>query len=128
VWPDALDRFHRLEGALEIAARVPATVERADAAEFLGRLAPEPGTVTVLWHSIMWQYLSPAERDGCTAAIERAGATARPEAPLARLAFEPRAIPPDSRARFLVALTTWPGGHERILAEAHPHGAPVHWW
>lgn len=128
VWPDATTRFQRLEGALEVAARVPATVEQADAVEFVGRLHPEPGTLTVLWHSIMWQYLSRDDREACAAAIERAGSEAAAGAPFAHLAFEPRRLAPDERHRFVVALTEWPGGHETLLGDAHPHGTPVEWW
>ncbi len=128
VWPDSVERFRRLDGALQVAARVPATVERVDAVEFLSRLHPDPGTITVLWHSIMWQYLSRNERAGCTAAIERAGAEATSDAPLVHLAFEPRRLAPNEQHRFVVALTTWPGARETLLGEGHPHGIPVDWW
>jgi len=128
IWPESVERLHRLEGALQVAARVPAIVERADAVEFLARLHPEPATIMVLWHSVMWQYLSRDERAACTAAIERAGAEASRDAPLVHLAFEPRRLAPNERHRFVVSLTTWPGANETLLGEAHPHGIPVEWW
>src|SRR5207249_9826000 len=55
VWPDQPDRIERLRGALEVARRVPATVERADALEWLRihLASPRPGTATVVFHSVV---------------------------------------------------------------------------
>ena len=60
LWPDMVERRARLDAALTIAARVPASVEAADLGEWLEtRLAaPAPGRVTVVYHSIVWQYLA----------------------------------------------------------------------
>ena len=57
VWPDQPERLERLRGALAVAAEVPASVEASGAADFLDRLALQDGTTTVVWHSVMWQYL-----------------------------------------------------------------------
>jgi hypothetical protein len=61
------------------------------------------------------------ERDRVEAALAAAGARARAGAPLARLSMEPAG---DHAA---VALTVWPGGAQRLLAEAGYHGSPVRW-
>jgi hypothetical protein len=50
-----------------------------------------------------------------------AGARATDSAPLARLALEPGGELAHLR------LTLWPGGEERLLAEAGYHGDPVRW-
>lgn len=128
VWPDTTARFARLEGALEVAAEVPATVECSGAADFLDRVRPTSGALTVVWHSIMWQYLTPEERHRCRRSIERAGAAADDGAPLAHIALEPRRLTEGEAQRFVIAASVWPGGDEVILGEAHPHGIPVEWW
>ena len=45
------------------------------------------------------------------------------EAPFAWLRFEP----PGGEGRPELRLTSWPGGTERCLATAHPHGTTVNW-
>ncbi|MFC5182328.1 DUF2332 domain-containing protein [Actinomadura harenae] len=128
VWPDQHERVARLRGALEVAARVPATVVRADAATFLAGLAPRPGVVTVVWHSLMWQYLSPAQQADVTAAVERAGAAATPDAPVAHLHLE-QADDADFHSLPVLTLRLWPegGGGRRVLADTPHHGVPAHW-
>src|SRR6266446_1895997 len=84
VWPDQHDRLAALHGALEVAARVPANVERADAPGWLApKLARPAGEVaTVIFHSIVWQYLSPEDQDQVRRTIEEAGSRATSDAPL----------------------------------------------
>jgi hypothetical protein len=127
-WPDQAGRFPHLRGALEVAARVPATVEPADAASWLGvRLGERrEGVATVVFHSIVMQYLGRDGRDRVAEVLAEAGRRATPQAPLARLQLEPTDADP-SRGEFLVGLETWPAGEERLLARAHPHGPPVEW-
>jgi hypothetical protein len=128
VWPDQLDRIERLRGALQIAAAHPIPVERMSASEFLHRelAAPTPGTTTVVWHSVVRQYLAHDERAAVDATIAAAGAEATSDAPLVRLWLEPEKKA-QSTFRFLVEQTTWPGGESRILAECLGHGPPVRW-
>ncbi|MFC4907890.1 DUF2332 domain-containing protein [Actinomadura gamaensis] len=128
VWPDQHERVARLRGALEIAARVPATVVQADAATFLADLEPRPDVVTVVWHSLMWQYLSPAEQAQVTASIERAGSLATPDAPVAHLYLE-QANDADFHSLPVLTLRLWPhhGGERRILADTPHHGVPATW-
>jgi hypothetical protein len=147
VWPDDRLRLDRLRGALEVAEQIPATLMRASAADFVRRLEPRAGTVLVLWHSIMWQYLDRRERAEVKDHIARLGAAATERAPVAHLAFEPerrkRRAEAARRAReeasatmspaldaelvFAVRLTIWPGGEDRVLGIAPPHGIPVTW-
>jgi hypothetical protein len=119
VWPDQLDRLARLDAAIEVARRVPATVDRADAADWVtARLAsPAPGVV----HSIVLQYLSPERRHRFREALADAGRRATATAPLAWLRMEP------AGKRAELRLTTWPEGAEQVLATAGYHGRPV-WW
>jgi hypothetical protein len=123
LWPDMVDRRARLDAALDIAARVPATVEGADLAVWLeGRLAaPTPGQVTVVYHSSVWQYVDRSSRDRMRAALREAGEDAGDDAPLAWLRLEPAGPVADLR------LTWWPGGADEVLATSGYHGIPVHW-
>ena len=125
IWPDQFERLARIAAAIDLARKLGARVEAADAVDWTARVAaPKPGAVTVLYHSVFWQYM-PAERQAALAAtIAALGAKATDPAPFAWLRMEP---PPGNLAAMEVRLTMWPGGEERILADAHPHGAFVTW-
>ena len=125
VWPDQRERLADLRGALEIAARVPANVERSAATDWLGEhlARPATGVATVVFHSIVWQYLSEADRERVRRTIAEAAARATADAPVAWLRFEPSA----DRACAEVRLASWPGGADRLLATAGYHGRPVQW-
>jgi hypothetical protein len=130
LWADQRERLERLRGALEVAQRIPARVDEASAGEWLPeRLAePVPGVATVVFHSIVRQYVSPAEFAVVRAALDQAGARATPHTPLHWLYLEPET--PDTLDRgtpFVVELTTWPGGVSRRLAISGAHGANIRW-
>ncbi|MBU6244078.1 MAG: DUF2332 family protein [Actinomycetales bacterium] len=82
VWLDDVERYERLRQAFEVAARVPATVIRQDAVEFVRGLRLREGTITVLWHSAMWIYLPPKERQGVERQILRLASQASASMPL----------------------------------------------
>jgi hypothetical protein len=127
VWADQRDRLERLRGALQVAAAHPESIRDQGAGDFLEQeLTPSPGVATVVWHSVVRQYLSAAERDRLRDLLDAAGSRATAGAPLAHLYLEPaagRGAPP----QFQVVLTTWPGGRRRVLAECQAHGPPVVW-
>ena len=125
VWPDQPERLARIEGAIQLATGLGVTVERADAAAWLTeRLSsPAPGQATVLYHSIMWQYMPDQTQAALRALVDRAGNRATENAPFAWLRFEP----PTAAGRPELRLTCWPGGKEEHLATAHPHGREVVW-
>jgi hypothetical protein len=125
VWPDQVGRFERLRGALQVAAAAPERVERLGGGAFLEReLHPREGVVTVVWHSVVWQYVPPDERSRIRSAIEAAGHRATPVAPVAHLWLEPEH---EDSGGFVLRLRTWPGGEQRLLADAQGHGPPVVW-
>jgi hypothetical protein len=123
LWPDQLDRLRVLDGALEVAPSIPVSVERSGAADWLERRLAEPvaGECTVVFHSIVMQYVDADERERVAALLAEAGERAREDAPLARLMLEPGGELADLR------LTVWPGAGERLLAQAGYHGEPVRW-
>lgn len=127
VWPDQPARLDRLRGAIGIARRVPAPLHRCDAVDAVAGLSVAVGAVTVLWHSIMWQYLSADDQAAVRAGIDALGAQARADSPLAHLMLEPQRRAPDSPVEFTVRARCWPGGDDTLLAVCSPHGPPVTW-
>ena len=125
VWADQKARLARLNAALDHVARQGTRVEQADAADWVeARLALRPvGLTTVLFHSIVWQYLPRATQQRIVAALDRAGSMARENTPFAWLRMEPG--PGGSHAE--LRLTTWPGAREHLLADADFHGRWVSW-
>jgi hypothetical protein len=126
VWPDQAERLARLNGAITLAGRHPTRPEKADAADWVRAHAHgEPGMTTVLYHSVVWQYLPPETQVAIATAIQAAGESAAKAAPFAWLRMEPN--PANLAAPMELRLTFWPGGGESLLAEVHPHGAKVSW-
>ena len=123
VWADQRGRLRLLRDALAVAAGFPVRVEAAPAADWLAaRLADtSAGTATVVYHSIVMQYLDAAEKERLREVFAEAGSRATRTAPLTRLALEPGGEEAELR------LTTWPGGGERFLATSGYHGRPVRW-
>lgn len=121
IWPDQVERIARMRAALEVAKTVPVALDHEPAASWAKRklAEPTPGVATVIYHSIMSQYLSDEERAELFACVEDAGTRASDGAPLAWLRMEPV----DDRAA--VELTLWPGGETRLVARAGYHGNPV---
>jgi len=121
VWPDQPERIARMKAALTVAEEVPVAIERETAAAWTERMLADPasGRATVLYHSIVSQYLSDEERETFFGHIRAAGERASADSPLAWLRMEPV----DDRAD--LELTTWPGGKTRRLARVGYHGSPV---
>lgn len=121
VWADQADRLDRLRAALATAAELPVAVDRAGAAEWTaGQLSDLPtGVVTVLFHSIVMQYLPEDERLRFERLVRSAGEVATAAAPLAWLRMEPAGGCAEVR------LACWPGGEDTVLARSGYHGNPV---
>jgi hypothetical protein len=127
VWPDQLDRLARLRAAFALAAAEPVPVREQRAVDTLNELTLHPGALTVVWHSLLWQYLADDERAAFAARLETLGATATPDAPLARLSLEPRGRTSPDGVQFVVRLQNWPGDGAELLGQAHPHRPDVVW-
>ena len=125
VWADQPLRHERLRGALELAAREPVAVDAARAIDWLPpRLAePAQGLATIVYHSVVLQYLAPEERSQVVAAIAAAGERARESGPLYWVRMEPE----HPLRAMAVRMTRWPGGAEQLLATAGAHGNPLRW-
>jgi hypothetical protein len=127
VWPDQAARLNRLRGAIAVARQVPAQLYRQRAGDAVAGLTLAGGALTVLWHSITWQYLSADEQAAIRDNVDALGAQADASSPFAHLTLEPARDGPGTPIKFLVRARRWPGGELEILGECHPHGAPVNW-
>ena len=127
VWPDQRTRLDRLRGAIAVARKVPAGLDRQRGADAVAGLTLADGALTVLWHSITWQYLSADERKEIRDGVGALGAQADARSPFAYLTLEPARDGPGAPLRFLVRARSWPGGELRILGECQAHGPPVNW-
>jgi hypothetical protein len=127
VWPDQSARLQRLRGAIAVARTVPARLHRVTAADAVAGMTLADGALTVLWHSITWQYLSDDERVAIRDGIDELAEQADGSSPLAHLTLEPARDGPGTPIRFLVRARSWPGGELQLLGECHPHGPPVSW-
>jgi hypothetical protein len=123
VWADQTARLARLRGALQLAAEVPAVVDAAPADAWTrGQLREtRAGTLTIVYQSIVDEYLDGPTRASYHAALEEAGRRATPDAPLAWARLEPIS----TLREHGVTLVLWPGGKERILATCGAHGTDV---
>jgi hypothetical protein len=126
LWPDELERLARIGAALAVAERDPPAVAACSAEQWLpGVLAARrAGELTVIWQSVVLQYVPAAAWAAIERAVRDAGQAATPDTPLAWLSMEPGE---DPQRRVVVRATTWPGGEGHLLADAGDHGPPVRW-
>ena len=126
IWPDEPERMARVAQAAVVAARHPVSVQRRSAAAWLlERLAePRPGRLTVVWQSVVDQYLDEGERDAIRSAFASAAG-----GPFAWLTLEPPAS--GGGGRFELRCRERPedngSGVARLLAHTGYHGPPVDW-
>jgi len=122
IWPDQIHRIRLFRAALEVAAATPVQLDRADAIAWTDeRWRPQPGTATVVFHSIVMQYLGERRTAFKELVRTRGPRDATDDAPLAWLRFEP--VGDEAALR----LTVWPGGVDQTLAWSGFHGQNVRW-
>jgi hypothetical protein len=123
VWADQPERLARFDRAVGLAIRHDTRVARAAADAWLAeRLAGTPPEgVTVVYHSIAWQYFPRDAMQRARDAIEAAGARATPGRRLVWLRFEHDLVFAGEGQGFTVDLVAWPGGEHRRIARADPH-------
>ena len=125
VWPDQTERLARLRGALAIALEYPPRIVDSSADAFLDGVLDSPGTrARLVFHSIVWQYLSNEVKDGVRRSLMQAGKRATPECPIIWARMEPAGDVADVRATVFSGKTT---PDEYVLAEVGYHGQQLRW-
>jgi hypothetical protein len=128
VWPEQGHRLALLRAALDVARDAPVAIDAAALEDWLPQqLAdPVPGVATVVFHSVVWQYLPAATRATVLDTLAGAGRRATAGAPLAYLRLEPR---PEVYFPAELRLTRWPGPavEDALLATSGFHVGEVHW-
>jgi hypothetical protein len=122
IWPDEPHRVDRMRAALSVAARDSVAVAARRGSVWLPDVlrAPRAGELTVVWHSVMRQYVDADEWE----AIERALSHAAESMPLARLSMEPAR---DRHAVMRLTVNDPAGAPETRLAVCGDHGLPIRW-
>jgi len=123
VWADQVERMRLLRNAIDVARRFPPHVDQAGAVSWVkrGMAQPTPGVVTVLFHTLVWQYINHQERHELHGLIREMGARATADAPFAWLRMEPG---PDGAE---VKLGIFPGLNDQIIATAGYHHSKTLW-
>jgi len=131
IWPDEPERVARMRAAFVVAERNRPVVDEEAADSWLERvLAPGwggvawGGGVTVVWQSVVAQYLSAETRSRIDDVIEETGERATGENPVVYARMEPGTL---QTPGFCVSVTHWPDGESVVLASAGDHGPPVRW-
>ena len=127
VWADQPERLNRFDAAADIAIERGTKVEKADAADWLkDELANRPdNAVTVIFHSVFFQYPPLDVRQDIIGQIETAGGAASPTAPVCWLRYEPGNLWDRSTVlnanNMVCDLRIWPGDEHITLARSDGH-------
>jgi len=121
IWPEHVGRLRLLRAAVSVAA--PVLVERSSAGTWIRQqLATlHAGVTTVVFHSIVWPYLSGDERTALDDAVRAAGARADQDHRLGWVSLEP------DRSGVCLTCERWPENERLVLATSSPHGTNVVW-
>lgn len=129
IWATETTRLATLRSAIDFALAENLALTTTPADEWIeGQLNAAPaGAVHVVYHSAVWPYLPDEAQARFTAAMEKVGATATDNKPLAWLTLED-----DGNKRFLeLRLRLWNGdtenGANRLLATVHPFTRSIRW-
>ncbi len=118
VWPDHEIRVQRMRAAIELARRIPVTIDKARAEEWIERQLkwPSKQRATVVYHSMFQDSMTSLARARFQFVMEEAGNRATKDAPIAWLRMEPGGAETEIRLRI------WPGGKDTLVALAGFHG------
>lgn len=123
VWPEHVGRFRRLDAALSTAE--PVELAASSAEDWLARQLQglASGVTTVVFHSIVWPYLTDEQRTVVTKLINEAGGRADDHHRLAWLTLEPTKTYDEVQ----LSCRRWPERECTLLAISSPHGRQVRW-
>ncbi len=127
VWPEQKLRLERTAEAIKMARDYPVDLSQGDAADWLEQqleIPQEAGTMRVLMHSIVWQYLPRDTQKRISKAMEKAGQNSSNDRILAWVALETN----QSMRQHELSIRSWPDHSDaQILGHAHAHGFWVNW-
>jgi hypothetical protein len=126
VWPDQHRRIQRMRAAINITASLHHVIDQESVDTWLPeRLNEKCATATVVFHSIVWQYLGRRVQDSLRHTLSQYGSQATSDAPLVWARMEPNGTMADVR------VTVWDGSEISPtvwkLADVGYHGDPFHW-
>lgn len=125
VWPDQKERFARTKAAIDIAQQHRPIVDHQSADTWVRDQLERPREhATMIFHSIVWQYLGSHVQKNLTRAISEAGQHATPSTPLVWARMEPDGPHAD------VQVDIWNGQDEPQhfrVAEVGYHGNGLKW-
>jgi hypothetical protein len=125
VWPDQKERFTRTRAAIEIAQQHRPIVDQQSADTWVrDQLSRPRERATMIFHSIVWQYLGTHTQHSFTRALFEAGQHATASAPLIWARMEPDGPHAD------VQVDIWSGEQEPQhfrVAEVGYHGYGLKW-
>ncbi|MCE7795425.1 DUF2332 domain-containing protein [Sphingobium sufflavum] len=122
-WAEQHERMERLRAAIALAQASPVDVDACQAAQWVAGAVPRDGTATVVFHSIVWQYIPAAEQAAILATMHAHAATATAHAPFHWLRMELS----EAAGQFELRLWDWQSRGDRRLAVVHPHGEWARW-
>ena len=126
VWPDQRQRLERLRIAIAIAKTHRPAVDTASADEWILHQLARPGEhATLIFHSIVWQYLGTDTQNKLKHAIFNAGKSASSTAPIVWARMEPAGPVADIQVDVFDGSSSEPR-HFR-LAEIGYHGQNMNW-
>lgn len=135
VWPDQIERFHRLVQAIELARSARLDVRTGDAVDSLEQLVTEASRKghPVVTNSWVLNYLTPERRLDYVATLDDLGSTRDLSWVIAEAPAQTEGLPwpqrDPSEEITVVALVRWRRGQRTVqrLGSAHPHGAWLRW-
>ena len=119
LWADQPERLARTRAVIDI---LDAQVDAGDAAAWLESQLQStvPDHLTLVYHTIAWQYFPAETQSRCAAAIRDASQNG----PVAHLSMEADERLSEGAA---LSLTLWPEGEKLTLGRVDFHGRWVHW-
>lgn len=136
VWADQTARLDRLRGALRVADANAVSVDRCSADDLLTTVEPTHGVLTVIQHSVMWQYMPDEVRNAATEQLRRLAGSASADAPVAHISLEPPRTADDGdvdfraarrHGGFIITAGCAPYFDDQVVGYCPPHGPPAHW-
>jgi hypothetical protein len=120
-WADQFERFARCENAINMLLKQDdIKFYEMNGNKFLHQYVTlQPHTITILYHSIVFQYINKDEQRDILQHIDMLSQQATLEQPFAYIRME-ASVPVLSS--YCLTVTIWPSGEEKVICECQAHG------